>query len=99
MDGTHPWGFTVIGKLEHMDHVLGLLLFHVVPAAIRQLLHVRSHGIVVLFPALSGEDGVRFGQWLQLKLGRLVMLQVSIMSLGHVSQPVLQQEQRCANKY
>lgn len=45
---TDPWWFTVVGKLQYVNHVFTLFLFNILPGYVWHIADGRPHGIVVM---------------------------------------------------
>jgi len=57
-----------------MNHISTLLLLHVLPGFVRHIPQSRTHGVMVVLPPDTFQNGVCFGQRLELEFRRLLQL-------------------------
>jgi hypothetical protein len=60
-----PFGFAVVGKVEHVEHV-GLFLLDHLPAEVDDVL--QSQSLMIFLPAVAYQDGIRLGKGVELEL-------------------------------
>lgn len=65
-----PWRLAVVGKVQHMYHILCLLFLDDIPALLREALESRAQRCMVLLPphAFDSWVRVRYGHQLKLRL-------------------------------
>lgn len=68
--GAYTRRFSIVGELQHMQHILGFFFQNILPAYRGEVSQRLTHGIMVLLPSYSLQDWICFGERDELEFGR-----------------------------